>query len=77
LRAWCAENKNKRYIPEWLLKAWRLQVDTVQAVRKQLYPPSYVSLQLAEDLPPLTAAVACESRFGSDHIIYELDRDHR
>ena len=27
LRAWCAENKNKRYIPEWLLKTWQMQVD--------------------------------------------------
>jgi hypothetical protein len=27
LRTWCAENKNHRYIPEWLLKAWQMQVD--------------------------------------------------
>jgi hypothetical protein len=27
LRAWCAENKNHRYIPEWLVKTWQMQVD--------------------------------------------------
>ena len=27
LRTWCAQNKNHRYIPEWLLKAWQMQVD--------------------------------------------------
>ena len=27
LRGWCAQNKNHYYIPEWLLKAWRIQVD--------------------------------------------------
>jgi hypothetical protein len=26
-RTWCAQNKNHRYIPEWLLKAWQMQVD--------------------------------------------------
>jgi hypothetical protein len=24
---WCAQNKNQRFIPEWLLKAWQMQVD--------------------------------------------------
>ncbi len=24
---WCRQNRNRVYIPEWLLKAWRLTVD--------------------------------------------------
>jgi hypothetical protein len=27
LRAWCQHNKNRIYIPEWLLAEWRLTVD--------------------------------------------------
>jgi hypothetical protein len=27
LRTWCAANKNRRYIPEWLLKAYGMRVD--------------------------------------------------
>lgn len=27
LRAWCEHNKNRIYIPEWLLKEWRITVD--------------------------------------------------
>jgi hypothetical protein len=27
LRAWCKENRNRIYIPEWLLAEWRLTVD--------------------------------------------------
>ena len=27
LRAWCEENRNRCYIPEWLLAAWDIQVD--------------------------------------------------
>jgi hypothetical protein len=27
LRTWCIHNKDKRYIPEWLLKALQMQVD--------------------------------------------------
>jgi hypothetical protein len=27
LRTWCAQNKNHRYIPEWLLKTWQMHVD--------------------------------------------------
>jgi hypothetical protein len=26
LRTWCERNKNQRYIPEWLLKALRIEV---------------------------------------------------
>jgi predicted secreted protein len=28
LRAWCEENRNRCYIPEWLLDAWDIHVDT-------------------------------------------------
>lgn len=28
LQTWCAQNKNRCYIPEWLLKTWRMQVDS-------------------------------------------------
>jgi hypothetical protein len=27
LRRWCEENKNRCYVPEWLLKEWRITVD--------------------------------------------------
>ena len=27
LRSWCEENKNRCYIPEWLLKAWNITVN--------------------------------------------------
>jgi hypothetical protein len=27
LRAWCERNKNRVYVPEWLLKAWDIHVD--------------------------------------------------
>jgi hypothetical protein len=27
LRRWCEKNKNRCYIPEWLLALWRLDVD--------------------------------------------------
>jgi hypothetical protein len=27
LQRWCESNKNRRYIPEWLLKQWRIFVD--------------------------------------------------
>jgi hypothetical protein len=27
LRAWCERNRNRVYIPEWLLKEWGLTVD--------------------------------------------------
>jgi hypothetical protein len=28
LRNWCAENRNRFYIPEWLLKAWNMSVNS-------------------------------------------------
>ena len=28
LRTWCEENKNQHYIPEWLLKAWNMSVNS-------------------------------------------------
>jgi hypothetical protein len=27
LRHWCERNKDRCYIPEWLLKQWRITVD--------------------------------------------------
>jgi len=27
LRTWCEENRNRCYIPEWLLETWGIQVD--------------------------------------------------
>jgi len=27
LHAWCKENRNRIYIPEWLLEKWRINVD--------------------------------------------------
>lgn len=27
LRQWCKENRNKSYVPEWLLKAWGMSVN--------------------------------------------------
>ncbi len=27
LRRWCQLNRNRRYIPEWLLDAWGIPVD--------------------------------------------------
>jgi len=29
LRIWCERNRNQRYIPEWLLKAWGIPVDSI------------------------------------------------
>jgi hypothetical protein len=26
LRTWCEENRNRYYVPEWLLKAWNMSV---------------------------------------------------
>jgi hypothetical protein len=28
LRRWCERNKDRSYIPEWLLKRWRISVDS-------------------------------------------------
>jgi hypothetical protein len=28
LRKWCEQNKNQYYIPEWLLKAWSISVNS-------------------------------------------------
>jgi len=27
LRVWCERNKNRFYVPEWLLKHWKISVD--------------------------------------------------
>lgn len=31
LRAWCIQNRNRVYIPEWLLKEWNITVDATGA----------------------------------------------
>ena len=57
LRTWCAQNKNHRYIPEWLLKAW--QCRSIQTSAAQLenahrgLEPSPLALAnpLPEDAP--------------------------
>jgi hypothetical protein len=28
LHAWCQQNRNRYYVPEWLLAEWRITVDT-------------------------------------------------
>jgi hypothetical protein len=28
LRIWCERNRNQYYIPEWLLKAWNISVNS-------------------------------------------------
>lgn len=28
LRRWCIDNRNRCYVPEWLLKTWGISVDT-------------------------------------------------
>ena len=27
LKRWCTSNRNRCYVPEWLLKEWKLQVE--------------------------------------------------
>ena len=29
LRQWCADNRNRCYVPEWLLKEWGLTVEDI------------------------------------------------
>ena len=29
LRRWCVSNRNRVYVPEWLLKAWRIEVEAI------------------------------------------------
>ena len=29
LRRWCERNRNRCYVPEWLLEAWGLTVETI------------------------------------------------
>jgi hypothetical protein len=28
LRRWCERNRNRLYVPEWLLEAWRMEVES-------------------------------------------------
>ena len=36
LRRWCEENKNQYYIPEWLLKTWKISVIRILPVPHNL-----------------------------------------
>lgn len=29
LRRWCERNRNRVYVPEWLLREWGMQVETI------------------------------------------------
>jgi hypothetical protein len=29
LRRWCERNRNRVYVPEWLLEAWSMQVEAI------------------------------------------------
>ena len=29
LRRWCERNRNRVYVPEWLLEAWHMQVEAI------------------------------------------------
>jgi hypothetical protein len=29
LKLWCAHNRNRVYVPEWLLEAWGMQVELI------------------------------------------------
>lgn len=29
LKLWCERNRNRVYVPEWLLEAWGLQVEAI------------------------------------------------
>jgi hypothetical protein len=31
LRSWCEENRNRRYVPEWLLDEWGFRVDAARS----------------------------------------------
>ena len=32
LRVWCERNRNRLYVPEWLLKEWGMTVDTTSGL---------------------------------------------
>lgn len=35
LREWCTRNRNRCYVPEWLLKEWRMDVDEEMAPNRR------------------------------------------
>ena len=35
LRAWCEDNKNRYYIPEWLLEEWEITVDPMGCIDRR------------------------------------------
>jgi len=37
LRLWCERNKNRCYIPEWLLEQWNLSVDPDDGIERRAF----------------------------------------
>ena len=35
LRTWCEDNKNRYYIPEWLLEEWEMTVDPLGGIDRR------------------------------------------
>jgi hypothetical protein len=45
LRAWCEDNKNRYYIPEWLLEEWEITVDPMGGIDRRDASPNRTSLK--------------------------------
>jgi hypothetical protein len=52
LREWCEENKNQHYIPEWLLKAWNISVNSDLSGAAVLQIPRGLHRRLIPRSPP-------------------------
>ena len=35
LRQWCERNRNRRYVPEWLLERWGISVDPNVSIERR------------------------------------------
>src|SRR5215468_3327985 len=42
LRSWCEHNRNRCYIPEWLLAVWGIEVDSYSFPSKRPEQPSKI-----------------------------------
>jgi hypothetical protein len=51
LHAWCEQNKNRRYVPEWLLEEWCITVDTYSSAAARPWAVVRRSRTLRSDLP--------------------------
>jgi hypothetical protein len=51
LRAWCERNRNRCYIPEWLLGEWGIEVDDNLAFLRPGRVPSYPAARLHSTSP--------------------------